>query len=196
MEGFFLKLFDLKRIPAKFIFVVWASCCLILFVPEHFLSKLKLTEFLLEFGKYVGITFVITSGFLLVVLVTSVIDFFYEKKYREKLEQQIKKSLQELDYYEKSVIREFIIIGKHTLQLPFNDESVVSLTSKGILRQHSNSNIIRGFDMRLFYSISKIAEDNLTEEMLDIPKEQNNRDELEKWLLENRPSWNLDDDGY
>jgi sensor domain CHASE-containing protein len=98
MEKFFLTLFELKKIPAKLIFVVWASCCLILFVPEHFLSKLQLAEFLSEFGKYIGIIFVITFGFLLVVVTTFFIDLFNKKISKKNLRQQIIEKLQELDY--------------------------------------------------------------------------------------------------
>ncbi len=69
MEIFLLKLFDIKKIPAKLIFVIWLSASLILFVPEHFLTKLNLQDFLKDYGKYIGISFIISSGFLIVAKV-------------------------------------------------------------------------------------------------------------------------------
>ena len=196
MEKFFLKLFDLKKIPTKFIFVVWLSCCIILFVPEKFLSKLNLTEFLVEFGKYLGIVFVICSGFLLVVLFAFIFDTVHRKRFRKRLRKQIIESLNELDRYEQSILREFILVGKYTLPLPFNDESVISLTSKGILFQHSNSNFGSPFDLRLFYSISEFAKENLKPEMIRLPDKEDFTKEEEKWLIDNRPSWNKQDRCY
>ncbi|MCP9753251.1 super-infection exclusion protein B [Ferruginibacter sp. HRS2-29] len=66
MEKFLEKLFDIKKIPTKLLFVIWLSSGLILFVPQKFLTKLNLADFLKDYGKYIGIAFLVSSAFLLV----------------------------------------------------------------------------------------------------------------------------------
>lgn len=46
-------------------------------------------------------------------------------------------SLDEVDHAEKAVLREFIILGQHTIDLPVTDATVVGLLKKGVVRCES-----------------------------------------------------------
>ena len=97
MEKFFEKLFDIKKIPTKLIFVIWLSSVLLLFVPEKFLTKLNITEFLKDYGKYIGITFIISSAFLLVTLISFISRHFSRNSYRNKIKKSILRDIMFLD---------------------------------------------------------------------------------------------------
>ncbi|WP_159520610.1 superinfection exclusion B family protein [Sunxiuqinia indica] len=187
MEKFLLKLFDINKIPTKLIFVLWLSSSLILFVPERFLTRLNLTDFLVEYGKYIGITFIVTSGFLIVVLISYISRLINSKTFSRKIKRKILNEIQNLNFHEKALLREFYINGKNTLQLPIDDDTVTGLTNKHILYQASNTGFTYIHGAYFPYSITEIASKNLTHEMINLPK--NLTEEDEQFLIENRPEW-------
>jgi hypothetical protein len=162
-------------------------------VPKQFLSKLNLTVFETEYGKYLGIIFVVSSSFLLVVLVTTVTNIIYRKRYRKRLTKEIIGNLNELDPYEQAILREFMLFGKYSLQLPFNDESVISLQHKSILIQQNSTFIGNPLNLRFCYAISDIAQKHLKPEMIGLPNRENLTKKEEQWLVGNRPHWNKQD---
>lgn len=187
MEKFFEKLFDLKKIPTKFIFVLWLSSALILFVPQTILSKLNLKEFLSEYGKFIGITFLISSAFLVVTIIT----YFSNKISRRKIINQTKstilKEINQLGFHEKALLREFYINGKDALQLPFDNDTVVALVNKHILYQASSTGFTYLHGVYFTYAITEFAKENLTLEAIDLPS--NPTEEDKNRILNERPVW-------
>lgn len=187
MEKFLIKLFDIKRIPTKLIFVIWLSSSLILFVPEQFLTKLNLQDFLKEYGKYIGISFIITSGFLIVVIFNFFVKAITSRRFKRKITQSIIKDIKCLDFHEKALLREFYINGKNTLQLPIDNDTVVGLTNKHIIYQASNTGFTYIHGAYFPYSITEIALENLTLKMLDLP--ENPTEDDKRRIVEERPNW-------
>lgn len=187
MEKFLEKLFDLKKIPTKFIFVLWLSSALILFVPQTILSKLNLKEFLSEYGKFIGITFLISSAFLVVTIIT----YFSNKISRRKIINQTKstilKEINQLGFHEKALLREFYINGKDALQLPFDNDTVVALVNKHILYQASSTGFTYLHGVYFTYAITEFAKENLTLEAIDLPS--NPTEEDKNRILNERPVW-------
>lgn len=187
MEKILEKLFDIKKIPTKLIFVLWLSASLILFVPEQFLTKLNLNDFLQEYGKYIGIIFIIGSGFLLVALMSSITRVISRKKMIREVESNILKTINYLDFHEKALLREFFINGKNTLQLPFDNDTVVGLINKHVQYQASDTGFTYVHGAYFPYSITEFARRNLTNEMIDFPQHPT---EIEKQrILNDRPAW-------
>lgn len=187
MEKFLLKLFDIKKIPTKLIFVVWLSASLILFVPEHFLTKLNLQDFLKDYGKYIGISFIISSGFLIVVIFNYVAGTIARKRFRKKIKKNILRDITNLDFHEKALLREFYINGKDTLQLPIDNDTVVGLANKHIIYQASSTGFTYVHGAYFPFSITEIAKDKLTGIMLDLP--QNPTEDDKRRIIEARPNW-------
>jgi hypothetical protein len=187
MEKILEKLFDIRRIPSKFIFVIWLSCALILFAPETFLRKLNLNDFLKDFGKYIGISFVLTSAFLFVTFFNFVNKLIVRKRVTKKLKERVLREIQNLDSHEKALLREFSIQGKTTLQLPLDNDTVVGLLNKGILYQASSTGFTYTHGVYFPYSISATAFDNLTLQLLELP--ENPTDDDMHRILNERPSW-------
>lgn len=187
MEKFFERLFDIKRIPAKFLFVVCLSSALILFVPAKFLTKLNLQGFLTDYGKYIGICFIISLCFLIVTFITFLISFFSNRKYVKEVKKNILREITQLDFHEKALLREFFINGKQTLQLPIDNDTVVGLANKKIIYQASNTGFTYLHGAYFPYSITKFVEKNLTPEMVDLPKKLTEKNK--ERILNDRPSW-------
>jgi hypothetical protein len=187
MEKFLLKLFDIKKIPTKLIFVVWLSASLILFVPEHFLTKLNLQDFLKDYGKYIGISFIISSGFLIVVIFNYVAGTIARKRFRKKIKKNILRDITNLDFHEKALLREFYINGKDTLQLPIDNDTVVGLANKHIIYQASSTGFTYVHGAYFPFSITEIAKENLTGIMLDLP--HNPTEDDKRRIIEARPNW-------
>lgn len=187
MEKFLEKFFDINKIPTKLIVVVWLSSALILFVPQQFLTRLNLDGFLHDYGKFIGISFILSSGFTLIALWTFVTRLIREKSLTKKIKKSIVKDIHFLDLHEKALLREFFINGKHTLQLPFDNDTVVGLVNKYIIYQASSTGFTYSHGAYFPYTISDIAYEHLTNQILELPK--NPTEEDKRRILDSRPNW-------
>ncbi|EJF45850.1 superinfection exclusion protein B domain protein [Capnocytophaga ochracea str. Holt 25] len=107
---------------------------------------------------------------------------------RINLDKKKIKQLDNLDDFEKAVLREFYIEGKNSLKMPINDEVIAGLLSKNVLiynSQFGNRSMAIGLDFPL--SINPIIEEKITNEKIDFPEEINQ--ETKDFLLNNRPDW-------
>jgi len=187
MEKFFEKLFDIKKIPTKLLFVVWLSSSLILFVPKQFLTKLNLQGFLVDYGKYIGISFIISSGFLLVALINFIARNISRKRFKRQIRLSVLRNINYLDFHEKALLREFYINDKHTLQMPFDNDTVVGLLNKHIIYQASSTGFVYVHGTYFPYSMTDIARENITFQLLDLP--ENPTDNDMRQILNQRPNW-------
>jgi hypothetical protein len=187
MSSWIDKFFNLKEVPAKLILVLFFSSTIILFASESLIEKLQLSAFISSYGKFIGITFVITSGFLVIILFNLIDIFFKRKKYSVRINKLIIESIQTLDSYEKSLLREFFIQGKQTLQLPIDNETVTGLCNKGVLNQVSPYGFVYIHGTYNTYEISKKAKKLITNNDLNLP--QNPTNEQIDWIRNNRPPW-------
>jgi hypothetical protein len=190
MEKLFEKLFDIKRIPSKLFLALLISCSIILFVPDIILQKLNLNDFLKEYGKFIGITFIVSLAFLIVSALNYLSKKLSYNKLIKKREKEIIKSVSSLNIHEKANLREFFIQQKSSLQLPIDDETVAGLSDKGIIYQTANIGSTYGFMLFFPYSITEFALKNLSNSLLDLP--ENATPENLQRILDNRPEWAKD----
>lgn len=187
MEKFFEKLFDIKKIPTKLIFVLWLSSMLILFVPASFLAKLNIQDFLKDYGKFIGITFIISSAFLLVTIWSFVARLFLRQKNINHIKKNILKNIHYLDNHEKALLREFYINGKNTMQMPMDNDTVTGLVNKHIIYQASSTGFTYLHGLYFPYAITELAFENLTNKMIGLP--DNPTEEEKSRILSERPNW-------
>jgi len=187
MEKYIEKLFDFKQIPTKILAVIWLCSSFILFANKVLVTKLNLQEFLKEYGKYIGISFVISSAFLLVATFVSISSKIRHRNFVKEIGKQIVADLQVLDFHEKALLREFYINGKQTLQLPMDNETVVGLTNKRIIYQTSSTGFTYLHGVFFFFSITEHASKHLTLKMIDLPP--NPTQEEQMVLFDARPDW-------
>lgn len=107
MEKILEKLFDLNKIPTKLIIVVWFCTSIILFVPQQFLIKLNLDGFIKEYGQFIGISFLISSGVFIISIWTYINKSLKKRKHLKKIKKSILDSLAHLDSHEKALLESF-----------------------------------------------------------------------------------------
>lgn len=187
MEKIIEKLFDLKKIPTKLIFIIWICTGVILFVPKQVLLKLNLEDFIKDFGKFIGIIFLITSAFLLVSIISYIASKIQYKKTKLKIEKDILEEITKLGFHEIVLLREFYINQKDALQLPMDNDTVASLQNKRILYQVSGTGFTYLHGAYFTYSITEFAKKNINAEMLGLTNNLS-EDEKKRIILE-RPKW-------
>lgn len=180
-------IFNLKKIPAKFIVVICAVSAVLLFAPETFISKLNLAKFNDEYGSYIGIIFLLSGGFTLIAILTSI--YYQVRGYllKRKIKRMVDESLLSLTFHEQAVLREFFISGKDVIELPFHDPVVVSLLNKHIVFQVSGSGLVKYGDAFFSCRITDYARKGMTYETISLPR--NNDKTSTEWVFNNRPTW-------
>lgn len=190
MEKILEKLFDLKKIPTILFFVLWICSGVILFVSEQILVKLNLKDFLTEFGKYIGITFLISTAFLLISLISYIRDKILYRKLKKNIERDILLELSKLGFHEKILLREFFINQKDALQLPMDNDTVVGLQNKRILYQVSSTGFTYIHGAYFTYSITEFAKRHLTTDLIGLPHNMSEDDK--RRIIQERPEWAKD----
>jgi len=190
MEKILEKLFDIKKIPTKFLFVIWLSSGLILFVPNNFLIKLNLSDFLKDYGKYIGIIFLISSTFLMVTLLYYIGSLINRYRMTKKIKDSILNDIKCLNINEKALLREFYINDKQTLQMPLDNDTVVGLVNKHIIYQASSTGFTYSHGAYFPYTMTEIAFKNLTPEMIDLPKKIT--EDAKRRISSQRPTWAIE----
>lgn len=144
------------KLPKKAYFLGSIISGVMLFTTDEFLKKLSLLEFKKSYTLWIGIVFLLSIGMVLI----SIGDFLIEqyktrkvkkadaaKKQQDEIEAEKKKAaknevqkykLQNIDGYEKTVLREFYIAQKNTIEMSFEDPAVIGLINKEVIRQVGN----------------------------------------------------------
>lgn len=179
--------FNLKKIPAKFMAVICAVSAVLLFAPESFITKLNLIKFNDEYGSYIGIVFLLSGGFTLIAILTSMYNQTRGYLLKRKIKRMVDESLQGLTFHEQAVLREFFIEGKDVIELPIHDPVVISLQNKYLVFQVSGSGLVKYGDAFFSCKITDYARKRLTYDIINLPR--NNDKASVEWALNNRPSW-------
>jgi hypothetical protein len=114
------------------------------------------------------------------------------KQFNKK--RQLRRDIKHLDENEKAVLREFIIQGDNTIELPVEDKTVAGLITKGILEKLGSKGeySVRGLMLPLMITAS--AKKRMNPKMLGMPPALN--DEARKALGESRPKFIADMAGF
>lgn len=146
MEKLIEKVFSLKNFPGKLVFVIWISSAILVFLPQGWLKMLSLYSFKVKFEEYIGPTFLISSAIMAYIIYRAIADWISIKRYSQRRKKEILKYLDNLNWNEIIVIREFYIQGKDTIKAPFNDETVIALENKNLIYKATDSALV-GIDM-------------------------------------------------
>lgn len=187
---------DFLQYSKKTIYTVFVTSVLILWLGEENLSFFKLTGFLQEYGKYIGISALISGAYIIVEIFISSKNFIFKnfanyrtkKKAKEKsqeVESKILDKLLILDPHEKAVLREFYIQNKNTIKIPMDDPHVAGLLKNKILQIISQQGEHTLVGLMCNMQISEMTKSYITHDILEIPE---NPTEKEKDnIMKNRP---------
>ena len=181
-------LFDFSKLPTKFFILFAVASGFILFAKPEWLAIIEIGSIKEEYGKYIGLTFVISTGLVVINFLIWVQKYIYNKIRVFKFKKEYSENIKILDPQEKAVIREFFIRVQTSIEMPIDDPVVNGLISKNILKinkQFGNSFIMNG--MNASVSLMKRAEKMLKLSDIDL-NENPSEDEIEL-IKNNRPSW-------
>lgn len=161
----------------------------VLFVDQEFLNKkLFLDNVKEKYGWILGIVFILTTGLVLVNFVIWIFKSIQRRILIKKWKKKFSDRVKTLDRFEKSILREFILNGQKSVEMPIDNPSVSGLLDKNILvmnRPFGNSSIMNG--MRTSLSINESVEEILQCKDIDLSNPPTEKEiELAKT---NRPEW-------
>ncbi|MDF2478256.1 MAG: putative transrane protein of unknown function [Sphingobacterium sp.] len=189
MEKYIKALFDFTKLPTKlFLLLTFVTGFILFFDQKIFDDKMFLNGLKTQYGWIVGLVFIISVSFAVlnffIWIIHSLINWFLRKKRVNYMKTQVA----QLDSFEKSVLREFILQGKKSIEMPIDDETVSGLISRGILvknTQLGGSFIMKGMNVSL--RINRLVEKVILVEHLDISNPPT--DEQILFAKQNRPTW-------
>lgn len=189
MEKYLKAIFDLNKLPTKFFFLLSAVSGFVLFIDEQFLNeKLFIDNLKDKYGWVLGIIFILSSGLVLVNFVIWIFKTVQRKILMTKWKKKFAERVKNFDRIEKSILREFILNGQKSIEMPIDNPSVSGLLDKNILvmnRQFGNTSIMTGFKTSL--SINETVLEILELKDIDL-SEQPTELEIE-FAKNNRPEW-------
>lgn len=127
------RLFDITKLPSKFFAWVVALTAGYLFLPPSVQAGLHLDSFPKEYKAYAGVAFIAAASFLAINFSLWVWARARHWSNARSAQARVVEAIAQLDYSEKSVLREFFIQGRHVIELPFDHPTVTGLCRKGIL---------------------------------------------------------------
>jgi hypothetical protein len=189
VEKYIKALFDFTKLPTKlFLLLTFVTGFILFFDQKIFDDKMFLNGLKTQYGWIVGLVFIISVSFAVlnffIWIIHSLINWFLRKKRVNYMKTQVA----QLDSFEKSVLREFILQGKKSIEMPIDDETVSGLISRGILvknTQLGGSFIMKGMNVSL--RINRLVEKVILVEHLDISNPPT--DEQILFAKQNRPTW-------
>tara|TARA_R110002049_G_scaffold119344_1_gene273546 strand:+ start:535 stop:1119 length:585 start_codon:yes stop_codon:yes gene_type:complete len=189
LEKYLKAIFDLTKVPTRFFFLLSVVSGFVLFVDQEFLNeKLFLDNVKEKYGWILGIIFILATGLVLVNFVIWVFKLIQRKILIKKWKKKFSERVKTLDRFEKSILREFILNGQKSVEMPIDNPSVSGLLDKNILvmnRQFGNSSIMNG--MRTSLSINESVEEILQFKDIDLSNPPTQK-EIE-FAKNNRPEW-------
>lgn len=189
MEKYLKAIFDLTKLPTKFFFLLSAVSGFALFVDQKFLNeKLFLDNVKEKYGSILGIIFILATGLVIVNFVIWIFKTIQRKLFIKKLKKKFAERVKNFDRYEKSIMREFILNGQKSVEMPIDNPSVSGLLDKNILvmnRQFGNSSIMTGLKTSL--SINESVMEILEFKDIDL-SDPPTKEEVEL-AKNNRPKW-------
>ncbi len=182
------SIFDLTKLPPKFFLLFSIVSGFILFGKPTWLETIQVSEFGVKYGQYIGLTFIISTGLVIINLLLWFQRYYTNKMNVLKFKKGFREKLKMLDHQEQAVLREFILQGRSAIEMPIDDPTVSGLINNSILkinRQLGNAFIMNGTHASL--SLIKRAEKEI--QLSDIGMSQNPSDEEIEFVKNNRPEW-------
>jgi len=187
MPDWFDKIISLIKLPIKYLWVASIFTGFIFFAPQGWIEYLGLLNIKTDYKAWLGPLFVLSSA----LVVLDVLRLLWQKIksiwLRRKLKFQLIDSLSELDHYEKSIIREFFIQNKKTLQLPMDQATISGMLQNRflILAGRMGERSLAGTLVPI--RINPIVAECITYEHIDLPVNPSDAD-IER-VKNNRPDF-------
>ena len=109
---------DFLKLPPNILGALSIASGTLLLLPQKLAQKFYIINFREKYGFTIGIVFVISTALLIVLLLSKIFHFFYDKYASKKLGTAQIKYLKNMTPEQVTIIREFLHEPTHTLPLP------------------------------------------------------------------------------
>lgn len=127
------KMMDLVRQSLKYVVWIFLVSETLLFMPADWLVKVRVAQFVDDWGNIIGPAFVFSGSFALVEVLSRLWSVFQVRYTEHKFSKKIASAISKLDLKEKAVLGLFFIKDQRTLHLPKEHPVVAGLVAEGIL---------------------------------------------------------------
>lgn len=159
------RISDVFRLPTRYVALIAVVSGAVLLLPQWLLEKLYLTSIPEQYKFWIGLTFLVATGLVVVNGASAVFRRITLKQRRLVREEALRNTLERLDPAEQALLREFLFGGTQTLSLPLDNPVVARLQSHGVIIRVGQY----GLGLSFPFSISKDAMSFLTMDMLGVP---------------------------
>jgi hypothetical protein len=176
----FDKIMAFIKLPYRIIVLIAIILGLLLFLPKNMQEILKLNSFIDEYGRYFGIAFLFSIGYIIFVFFPFIVKILFAKYINKKLLKNLKMEISNLSNPDVFLLREFFLQNKDVIEVPIENTEFVDLFNKNILIMTSKN--LRGFIFGTFVPvrINPIIKEYITPEILQLPKTKLTKQEVEK----------------
>ncbi|TKB51192.1 hypothetical protein FCL40_01145 [Ferrimonas sediminicola] len=187
MPDWFDKLIAFIKLPLKYLWVAALFSGLTLFLPIEMVKELGLNILLDKYRPWLGALFIFSSALATIDTVQMVWCKIKSNRLEAEFNSKLIEQINDLDPHEKSVLREFYLQNRKTLQLPFDNATVSGMLNHGILEFAGNAGERSLAGMLMPIKINQTVRNKLTTKMLGLPESSNFSKSDEDWLKNNRP---------
>lgn len=183
---------DLEKVSGKIAFLFAIITSIILFLTPY-LPQLQLDKFVADYGKFVGVFWLLSVGLTLTAIFTWIINTIKYGNVRRARRKAIIQAMKDLDPNEKAVLREFLFNQGNTVLMPMNDAPVSGLIRKGILIRvtvdgaGTSMGGHDGFGIWMPFMLNDTMSKHFKPEMIDVPTKYD--EETNRRLNDLRPEW-------
>jgi len=150
----------------KLLLGIALSAALILYIPTSF-SK----DIVGEYGKWIYIILTVSLTMLAIESTTYLYKKRQDRTVSRHVSEAITNRIEILTEQERAILREFRLQDQNLIKMPINNVNVVSLTQDGIIMLTQQMSEFHHGNRLGLYSLSRYANDFLTDEILGFPKE-------------------------
>ncbi len=188
MEKYITAIFDFTKLPTKVLFLFAVVSGSILFMNNDIIKGLQLESLKSKQGWIIGLVFLLSSCFVIVNLIIWAINRIKAKRSFKKYKKKYIARLRNLDREEQAVLREFVLGGRKSINMPIDEPVIAGLMNDNILvlnKSFGNQTLIMGYNAPL--SINEFALEKL--QYKDVGVSENQTEEEIDFLRKNRPHW-------
>ena len=189
MPDWFDKIIAFIKLPLKYILVAGLFSGLILFLPVEMAKSVGLDVLLEKYRPWLGVMFIFSTCLVAIEIIQLIWNKLQSNRVEADYNSKLIDHLHNLDPHEKSVLREFFIQSRNTLQLPYDNATVSGMLNHGLLCMAGNTGERSLAGMLMPIKINPKINGLITVSMIDLPESQNPSQSEIDWVRDNRPEF-------
>mgnify|MGYP000274158078 CR=1 FL=1 len=189
MPDWFDKLVAFIKLPMKYLWVAALFSGLTLFLPTEMVKELGLDVLLEKYRPWLGALFIFSTCLVVIEIFQIIWKKLKSNRLEAKFNSKLIDHLNDLDPHEKSVLREYFIQNRNTLQLPYDNATISGMLNHGLLHMAGNTGERSLAGMLLPIKINPKIRGLITNHMIDLPESQNPTQADIEWIRDNRPEF-------